>query len=63
MFKILLKSVMLLKFQRKLLNLDKKGIETGYFAINPINNATIPIWIANYVLSDYGTGVYVSSGS
>ncbi len=41
-------------------NLDKKGIETGYFAINPINNATIPIWIANYVLSDYGTGCIMS---
>ncbi len=34
----------------------KIGVNTGYFAINPINNKRIPIWIANYVLSDYGTG-------
>ena len=34
----------------------KIGVNTGYFAINPINNVEIPIWIANYVLADYGTG-------
>ena len=41
-------------------NLDKKGIESGYFAINPINNSRVPIWIGNYVLSDYGTGCIMS---
>ena len=35
---------------------EKTGIFTGSFAINPINNKKIPIWIADYVLSDYGTG-------
>ena len=34
----------------------KVGGNTGFFAINPINNEKIPIWIANYILSDYGTG-------
>ena len=34
----------------------KIGINTGFFAINPINNEKVPIWITNYVLSDYGTG-------
>ena len=34
----------------------KIGINTDYFAINPINNEKVPIWIANYILSDYGTG-------
>lgn len=34
----------------------KIGVNTGYFAINPINKEKIPIWIVNYVLSDYGTG-------
>ncbi|MCL2313582.1 MAG: leucine--tRNA ligase, partial [Firmicutes bacterium] len=35
---------------------DKTGIFTGSFAINPANNKSIPIWISNYVLIDYGTG-------
>ena len=35
---------------------DKGGINTGLTAINPINNEKIPIWAANYVLDDYGTG-------
>ncbi len=34
----------------------KVGINTGYYAINPFNNEKVPIWIANYILSDYGTG-------
>ena len=34
----------------------KVGGNTGFFAINPINNEKIPIWIANYILGDYGTG-------
>ena len=34
----------------------KIGINTGYYAINPFNNEKVPIWIANYILSDYGTG-------
>ncbi len=33
------------------------GIFTGKYAINPANNQKIPIWIGNYVLSSYGTGV------
>jgi leucyl-tRNA synthetase len=34
----------------------KTGVFTGAFAINPANNETIPIWIADYVLVGYGTG-------
>ena len=34
----------------------KIGIFTGKYAINPMNNKEIPIWIANYILSEYGTG-------
>ena len=34
----------------------KVGINTGFYAINPINNEKVPIWIANYILGDYGTG-------
>ena len=35
---------------------DKTGVFTGSYAINPLNNKKIPIWISDYVLSDYGTG-------
>src|SRR5262245_20633249 len=34
----------------------KTGVDTGAFAINPVNGARIPIWIADYVLASYGTG-------
>lgn len=36
--------------------LDKKGIDTGLTAINPINGDVLPIYIANFVLSGHGTG-------
>ena len=35
---------------------EKIGFDTGLKAINPINNIEIPIWVASYVLDDYGTG-------
>ncbi len=35
---------------------EKKGIFSGFYAINPYNNEKVPIWITNYVLMDYGTG-------
>ncbi|MEJ7602308.1 MAG: leucine--tRNA ligase [Kofleriaceae bacterium] len=34
----------------------KTGVATGAFAVNPVNGAHIPIWIADYVLASYGTG-------
>ncbi|MBA3538697.1 MAG: leucine--tRNA ligase [Deltaproteobacteria bacterium] len=34
----------------------KTGVDTGAFAINPVNGKRIPIWIADYVLASYGTG-------
>lgn len=36
--------------------LEKKGIATGCYAIHPISQKQIPIWIANFVVMDYGTG-------
>lgn len=38
------------------LNKDKSGVFTGAFALNPVTNHRIPIWIADYVLMGYGTG-------
>ncbi|MBR0163777.1 MAG: leucine--tRNA ligase [Lachnospiraceae bacterium] len=35
---------------------EKTGVFTGSYAINPLNGERIPIWIADYVLADYGTG-------
>lgn len=35
---------------------EKTGVFTGSYAINPINGEKIPIWLADYVLADYGTG-------
>ncbi len=38
----------------------KSGIFTGSYAINPVNDAEIPIWIADYVLMSYGTGAIMA---
>ncbi len=35
---------------------EKTGVFTGAYAINPLNNEQVPIWIADYVLEGYGTG-------
>ncbi|MDO8886748.1 leucine--tRNA ligase, partial [Candidatus Oleimmundimicrobium sp.] len=40
--------------------LEKRGCFTGKYVINPINNEEIPIWLANYVLMDYGTGAVMA---
>lgn len=42
------------------LNKDKTGVFTGLYAINPVNNKRIPIWIADYVLPSYGTGAIMA---
>ncbi|MEJ7472063.1 hypothetical protein WL521_13000, partial [Staphylococcus epidermidis] len=34
---------------------DKSGVFTGAYAINPLSGKKLPIWIADYVLSTYGT--------
>ena len=35
---------------------EKTGVFTGSYAINPLNNEKIPVWLSDYVLADYGTG-------
>jgi leucyl-tRNA synthetase len=42
------------------LNKDKTGVFTGAYAINPVNNQKVPIWIADYVLASYGTGAVMA---
>ena len=39
---------------------EKTGVFTGWFATNPVNEARLPIWIADYVVSDYGTGAIMA---
>jgi leucyl-tRNA synthetase len=39
---------------------EKTGVWTGSYAINPVNDEKIPIWIADYVLMDYGTGAIMA---
>jgi leucyl-tRNA synthetase len=39
---------------------DKTGVFTGAYAINPVNGARIPVWIADYVLASYGTGAIMA---
>jgi leucyl-tRNA synthetase len=39
---------------------QKVGMNTGILAINPFNDETVPVWVANYVLMEYGTGAVMS---
>lgn len=39
---------------------DKTGVFTGAYAVNPVNGAKLPIWIADYVLAGYGTGAIMA---
>ncbi|VAX35182.1 Leucyl-tRNA synthetase [hydrothermal vent metagenome] len=48
------------KSQRMSGDKQKEGIFTGAYAINPVNNEEIPIWIADYVLMGYGTGAIMA---
>jgi leucyl-tRNA synthetase len=40
--------------------IEKHGVNTYRFAINPFNGEKIPIWVANYIVTDYGTGAIMS---
>src|ERR1700735_4883982 len=40
--------------------IEKHGVPTGRFAMNPFNGEKVPIWVANYILAEYGTGAIMS---
>ncbi|MGA8213904.1 MAG: leucine--tRNA ligase [Candidatus Sulfotelmatobacter sp.] len=40
--------------------IEKHGVPTGRYAINPYNGEKVPVWVANYILMDYGTGAIMS---
>jgi leucyl-tRNA synthetase len=46
--------------QREAADKEKTGVFTGGYAINPVNGARIPVWIADYVLMTYGTGAIMA---
>ena len=48
------------ELERTELNKDKTGVFTGAYAINPVNQKLIPIWISDYVLAGYGTGAIMA---
>tara|TARA_Y100000031_G_scaffold154102_1_gene200877 strand:- start:703 stop:3150 length:2448 start_codon:yes stop_codon:yes gene_type:complete len=43
--------------QENIDKLDKEGVFTGSYAINPINNEKIPVYVGNFVVADYGSGM------
>ncbi len=48
------------EMERTELNKEKTGVFTGAYAINPVNQKKIPIWISDYVLASYGTGAIMA---
>ncbi len=46
--------------EREAVDKEKTGVFTGAYALNPVNGAHIPIWIADYVLMTYGTGAIMA---
>jgi len=41
-------------------NQEKEGVFTGAYAVNPLNNEKVPVWVGNFVLMEYGTGAIMS---
>jgi leucyl-tRNA synthetase len=48
------------KLSRTSGDLEKKGVFTGAYALNPLNGEEIPVFLANFVLMDYGTGAVMA---
>jgi leucyl-tRNA synthetase len=48
------------KISRADAEVAKEGVFTGRFVINPVNQEKIPIWVANYILMEYGTGAIMA---
>ena len=48
------------EIERTSSDVEKEGMFIGKYVINPVNGKKIPVWIANYVLADYGTGAIMA---
>ncbi len=58
--KFLNKMAMEDRFERTSVDSEKEGVFIGRYAINPVNGEKIPIYVANYILNEYGTGVIMA---
>jgi leucyl-tRNA synthetase len=54
------KTVVETRMKREIVETEKDGVDTGKTATNPFTGEPIPIWLANYVLMDYGTGAIMA---
>ena len=48
------------EFERMSITKEKTGVDTGLKVLNPINNKKVPLWVADYVLINYGTGAIMA---
>jgi len=46
--------------EAEMATMEKKGIDTGFKAIHPLTQEEVPVWVANFVLMDYGTGALMA---
>jgi len=46
--------------EKEMANMEKEGVFTGAYAINPINNEKIPVYAGNFVVADYGSGMVMA---
>lgn len=46
--------------EAEMATMEKTGVDTGFKAINPLTQEEIPVWVANFVLTDYGTGALMA---
>ena len=58
--KYIRKTEMLTEIERQSTTHEKTGVFTGSYAVNPVNNKKVPIWISDYVLESYGTGIVMA---
>ncbi len=54
------KTVVEMRMKREIGETEKDGVDTGKKAVNPFSGELIPVWLANYVLMDYGTGAIMA---
>ncbi|MCX6567008.1 MAG: leucine--tRNA ligase [Candidatus Aminicenantes bacterium] len=54
------KTIAAARAKREIGEADKEGVDTGMIAINPFTGKPVPIWLANYVLMEYGTGAIMA---
>jgi leucyl-tRNA synthetase len=55
-----IKAARAIKAEDQAVEEEKLGLNTGLLAINPFNGESLPVWVANYVLMDYGAGAVMS---